>query len=300
MSLRVRLTLTYGLLLIAVVAGFGGVLFFSMLQALQSEIDRRLEARAGQVQLALWNGPAPSSLEAISSSTLDLSPLGIQNAQSLYVQLVAPDGSIVARSASLQAAGLPVDAQSFQEALAGRRAVSDMVVEGNHPVRILNVRIAVGGSIVGEPIAVGRSIVGVLQVGQSQEPLRQTMQNLGVLLLILGGVAVTGSVLVGWIVSTRALLPLRTMSRRAAAIAVQGDFSSRVGPVAQRDEIGQLASTVDHLLETVEQAFQKHREFVADTSHELRNPLLAIQANLELLPQVGDPQDEAECLAEAL
>lgn len=299
MSLRLRLTLTYGLLLVLVVAAFGSVLFFSMSQALQQEMDRRLEVRAGQVQLALWHGAPPASLDAISSSTLDLSPLGIQSAQSLYVQIVAPDGVVRARSTGLQAAALPVERLSFQDALSGRRAFNDVVVGGNHPVRILSVPIAVGGSIVGEPIAVGRSIVGVLQVGQSQEPLRQTMEDLGILLLVLGGAAVAVAVLFGWAVARSALLPLKTMAQRAADIAAQGEFRNRVGPVAQRDEIGQLAMTVDHLLETVEQMFRKHQEFVADTSHELRNPLLAVRANLELLPRAGDAEAQAECLAEA-
>src|SRR5687767_10713941 len=66
-----------------------------------------------------------------------------------------------------------------------------------------------------------------------------------------------------------------------------------------KDEVGQLASTVDQLLDTVEETLRHHREFVADTSHELRNPLLAVRTNLELLTRVTDARERAECVREA-
>ncbi|MHB8574212.1 MAG: sensor histidine kinase, partial [Dehalococcoidia bacterium] len=65
------------------------------------------------------------------------------------------------------------------------------------------------------------------------------------------------------------------------------------------DEIGQLSHTINGLLATVDSVLRTHREFVADTSHELRNPLLAIRTNLDLLDRVPDATGRAECLREA-
>ena len=288
MSLRLRLTLTYGLLLAAIVAAFGTVLFVSMEQALRIEMDRRLQVRASQVELTIWPGAESLTLEDISFATLDLSPLDALNAPSLYVQVLGRDGSIVAHSANLEQDRLPVDTAGLHRALDGERALGDVYADNGLQVRILSV-----------PISVSSGVVGVLQVGQSRQPLRDTMQGLGVLLFLIGGIAILVAAAVSWLVAHSALGPLRTMSQRAVAIATEGNFRRRVGPVAQQDEIGQLAATVDSLLETVDATLLKHREFVADTSHELRNPLLAIQANLELLERVEDAEAQAECVAEA-
>jgi signal transduction histidine kinase len=83
------------------------------------------------------------------------------------------------------------------------------------------------------------------------------------------------------------------------AIARQRAFDRRLGLGPRHDEVGQIANTIDHLLLTVEETLHSHRQFVADTSHELRNPLLAIHTNLELLDRVNDPADRAECVREA-
>lgn len=288
MSLRLRLALIYGALLILIVAAFGAVLFAAMGRALSAEMDRRLEVRASQVELAIW--PATESLTSddVTSAHLDLSPLTSLNAPTLYVQILERDGHVVARSTNLEAADLPIETDGLSRALAGQRAFGDVVVEDSHPVRILSV-----------PILTPDRVAGVLQVGQSRLPLRRTLEDLGVLLVVLGLGAVAAGGAVCWFVADRALRPLQTMALRAGGIAAEGDFHRRVGPVSQTDEIGMLAATVDHLLQTVEATLQKHGEFVADTSHELRNPLSSIQANLELLEKMADPKDQAECVAEA-
>jgi two-component system, OmpR family, sensor kinase len=287
-SLRLRLAAIFAVLLILTVAGFGLILFLAMGRALSAEMDRRLEVRASQVQLTIWPGTETLSVDGITSARLDLSPLLSLNAPTVYVQVVSPEGEVLARTANLEAAEFPVEPESLASARTGRRGFGDLMVEDGHPVRILSV-----------PIYARDRIAGVLQVGQSRLPLHRTMKELGTLLLALGLVAgALGAVVCLW-VAGRGLRPLQTVAQRAREIAQQRNFHHRVGPLPQTDEVGQLARTVDYLLETVEGTLSRHREFVADTSHELRNPLLAIQTNLELLRKVESPTDQLECLEEA-
>lgn len=96
------------------------------------------------------------------------------------------------------------------------------------------------------------------------------------------------------------LRALTTMSEQAATIAARRDFSRRLQLAHRQDEIGHLAQTVNHLLATVETTIQSHHDFLADTSHEMRNPLLAIRVNLELLNRVDDPESREECVRESL
>jgi signal transduction histidine kinase len=60
-----------------------------------------------------------------------------------------------------------------------------------------------------------------------------------------------------------------------------------------------LARTIDNLLQTVEETVSSHRQFLADTSHELRNPILALRTNLDLLDRVHSPAERSECIREA-
>jgi two-component system OmpR family sensor kinase len=82
----------------------------------------------------------------------------------------------------------------------------------------------------------------------------------------------------------------------AVAAAVDGgDLSLRTGAEGTRGEVGVLASAFDRMLERLERAFTRQRDFVSDASHELRTPLAVLRAQVELLDrEAGDPhQHEA-------
>jgi two-component system OmpR family sensor kinase len=71
-------------------------------------------------------------------------------------------------------------------------------------------------------------------------------------------------------------------------------------PVPLRnDEIGQLATTINELIATVEQTLGQQRQFLADTSHELRSPLTAVLANLDLLRRDLDAHERELSVREA-
>jgi heavy metal sensor kinase len=266
---------------------FGVVLYTTMRETLEAETDRRLQVRASQVQLTIWPDTQSLTPEDITSAKLDLAPLAELDAPGLYVQVLDRAGEVVATSDSLRGVSLPTDPASLARALRGQRAFSTVSLDGGR-VRMLAV-----------PITLDDRIVGVLAVGQSREPLRDTLDRLRALLLALGAVALAVAALVGWLVAHRGLRPLGTISHQAAAIATERDFGQRLGLAERPDEVGQLARTIDLLLATVEDTLRRHREFVADTSHELRNPLLAIRTNVELLERVDDAEARAECVREA-
>jgi two-component system OmpR family sensor kinase len=100
-------------------------------------------------------------------------------------------------------------------------------------------------------------------------------------LLALLGTATT--LVGGWFVASRALRPVATLTETASTIADSRDFKRRVPVESPRDELGQLADTFNGMLASLEQAYQIQRRFVSDASHEMRAPLTAIQANLEIL-----------------
>jgi len=283
------LTLTYSVLVGLILAIFSAVLYGTMRVNLEAEADRRLVVRASQVELTIWPETKSLTAEDLTAAKLDLTPLEDLRAPSIYVQVSDRGGNSIAASENLRGVALPVDEGVVAGALEGTQAFRDLVLEGGRPLRLLTV-----------PINVRDRVVGVLTVGQSRQVLQDTMDSLRTLLLVLGAGALAIAGAIGWVVADRGLQPLAAMARRAALIAAGRDFSRRLDHRGPSDEVDRLARTVDELLRTVEETLRQHRDFVADTSHELRNPLLAIRTNLELVARMPRREQRIECVQEAL
>jgi signal transduction histidine kinase len=65
------------------------------------------------------------------------------------------------------------------------------------------------------------------------------------------------------------------------------------------DEIGRLAATFDAMLDRLQDAFARERQFISDASHEFKTPLTVINANAQLIRRWGDgdPAVRAESYA---
>jgi signal transduction histidine kinase len=87
--------------------------------------------------------------------------------------------------------------------------------------------------------------------------------------------------LVGWIFSKRALRPISKVMNAVEGILPQ-KLDTRLEVPNQKDEIGRLTTTFNKLLDRIETAFQMQKIFVANVSHELKNPLTKIRSQLEV------------------
>lgn len=87
--------------------------------------------------------------------------------------------------------------------------------------------------------------------------------------------------LVGWFVAGRLLRPVRHLRETAQRISDTG-LDQRI-PVSGRDELSDLARTVNAMLDRLEQSFAQQREFMDDAGHELRTPITILRGHLELL-----------------
>ena len=115
-------------------------------------------------------------------------------------------------------------------------------------------------------------------------PLSETEETLGHLvrgLIVAGPVGLLLATVGGYLLAAAALRPVESMRRRAGVISATTP-GARLPVPPSRDEIRDLALTLNEMLTRLEAALEHERRFVADASHELRTPLALLKAELEL------------------
>ncbi|MFB9472801.1 sensor histidine kinase [Nonomuraea salmonea] len=83
-----------------------------------------------------------------------------------------------------------------------------------------------------------------------------------------------------WYGVGRVLAPVEQIRQGLQRISAE-DLSSRVAVPDSRDEVAELAATVNETLDRLEDAVERHRRFVSDASHELRTPIAGLMVRLE-------------------
>lgn len=112
-----------------------------------------------------------------------------------------------------------------------------------------------------------------------QEVARFTVIAIGILFLL--------SIVVGWVMSGRVLKPVGEITTVAREIQAS-DLSRRIALEGPDDELKRLGDTFDGMLERLDTAFSSQRQFLADTSHDLRTPLTVIRSYVDLLTRDPD------------
>lgn len=122
-------------------------------------------------------------------------------------------------------------------------------------------------------------IRGVVSVTETQKEFLIAVRFAVILLPL----TVILTALMGYRLIRRTLLPVRQMTETVQEIQKDGDLSRRIGVSQEtgKDEFYQLAGTFDGMLESLEQAFLRERQFTSDVSHELRTPVSVILAQCE-------------------
>src|SRR5690606_9211892 len=112
--------------------------------------------------------------------------------------------------------------------------------------------------------------------------------------LVASGVMIVLIIVVGAFAAGRLLRPLRQMRETAERVSGQ-DLEERL-PVEGRDDVSELARTMDDMLDRIDASLGAQRQLVSDVRHELRTPITIVRGHLELMDP-EDPQDVRETQA---
>jgi len=296
MSIRVRFTLVYNLILLATLTVFSVALYniqaINTLRTLKSALTKSSdEVAINLIPLVLLYPPSlgpnlqesdPRLFENLSNA-LEIKSLRERE----IVRVLDATGNLVAAPFGLADKGLPISKEGMEQ-----------LQNGNAWWETTNV--GVNLLVLNRPIIVDNQLYMILQVArpltereQSLHALRNTLITADLVVLVLASI-------IGWVLSGYLLRPIKRITQTAQQIGNEQDFSRRVDYNGPNDEVGQLAKTFNTMLEQLEEAYKKvsgalemQRDFLADVSHELRTPLTTLRGNLGLLrhePPI--PEDE--------
>ncbi len=283
-TLRLRFALWIAALLLIVLAAFGAFVYFSLAQSLAASIDDSLRLSSSQAIAAvnIENGQINFSDSLPEITAADLRDRG------MTIRILNPAGKIVQAVGPYRA--LPVATDSL---LAAQRQASVFATLAD-PVTQVTVRFYTA------PIVENGQLVGIVQVAQSLDSVRATLDQLLATLLLGGPLLIIFAALGGYFLAARALAPIDHITRTAREIADgHTSLSTRLDLPASDDEVGRLATTFDIMLDRLDATFQRERRFTADASHELRTPLAAMQAILGVIRERRrTPEDYEQALAD--
>jgi len=116
----------------------------------------------------------------------------------------------------------------------------------------------------------------------------RNQEALGLLLDELTGVLLTGTVVLiigfgiaSWLLTGAALRPVNRLREEAESLSEVG-ASAQLPVPAGRDEVSQLAVTLNAFIERLRRGVDREKQVVSDASHELRTPLAVLKTQLEL------------------
>jgi two-component system, OmpR family, sensor kinase len=287
-SIKWRLQLWYGLILVVVLTGFGVTAYQlergRVLRKVDDELNLRLHLVAGALRPPPPEhgfGPPPDhfpdgqtergGLEHVpppASGKFQLPPwaehfFGTNAGENFYF-VVSREGKEIARGGEVPSriVWAPFDGNYFnhvnrQPELKPARPVPVWTEDDFREIRDF--------SPSGDDIVIGRSLTPEIK------ELDRTALNLmavGAAILLIG---LAG----GWWFVGRALRPIADISATAAGISA-GDLSQRINIAETESELGRLAAVLNSTFARLETAFAQQRQFTADAAHELRTPVSVI------------------------
>ncbi|OGO45548.1 MAG: hypothetical protein A2Z05_04735 [Chloroflexi bacterium RBG_16_60_22] len=283
MPIRWRLTLWFVLILSVILILSGVVLHILLQRYLINQVDDSLRVNSARVHGTLGQHDIPEPLDyAVIHSKLP--PVNEFASPGIYIQLIDRSGGVVVKSSNLGEQELPVNPSLISRGFTGEATIATVSAGGSATVRIM-----------ASPLYLQDRVL-LLEVGQSLNHVADTMGQARWALLASTLVALILAAVSGGAIVRGALSPVSRISQTARSIEASSDLSRRVGYAGPADEIGELATTFDHMIEHLDRVFQSQRYFVADASHELRGPLTVIRGNIDLLKRQLSQEDREESL----
>ena len=254
-SIRFRITVIAALAVALVLGIFAVVLIGVQRRELTRNVDSTLRLRADDIAAFIT---ASDEVPTVLSNRI---------ADETVAQLVSLDGEVVAASTNIPPGPIVPSGATTTETIRTKNIL--LAENDDDDFRLLSRPLDVNGQTF------------VLHVARTLKDVREGTAILRTSLLIaIPSVVVLLAALVWWLVG-RTLRPVEAIRSEVADIG-GSDLHRRVPEPTTEDEIARLATTMNGMLDRLQDATLRQQRFVSDASHELRSPLTRIRTELEV------------------
>ncbi len=206
-----------------------------------------------------------------------------------FLEIRDPSGRVLVYPRSLNGQNLPFELQEVSE-LSQKKAIFQTIQINGQDFRLLSYWASRAEWL--RPL--------VLQVAVPLDLPRRERQNLILFFFIAIPLVLLAAAAAGFLMSQRALRPVKEMTQKARQMGSVGKLSERVPVPPAQDEIRELAETFNALLTRLEKAFDSQDRFISNASHQLKTPLTILKGELNLIKKHNPtPQELNEFLASA-
>lgn len=299
-SIKWRLQIWYGLILVAVLAGYG-VTAYQLERGRQfRQLDEELHRRLNAVMPLLRRPPPgqePDELRRPEQqggrngrgwegdfhfTPPDVALFDAAEGHPYYFAIFARDGSVMAHSSNA-----PVEITDPRDVPAAQnRPPTESGEDPNRPSLGARTDWPPGDGWhrepPGPPVTVRRgTFLKIYVFTPTQETIcagRDIRPELGELRLTAASLAGIGGLILfvglagGWMFVRRTLRPVSEIGATARKISA-GDLSQRINTAETESELGQLAAVLNSMFARLETAFAQQKQFASDAAHELRTPV---------------------------
>ena len=143
------------------------------------------------------------------------------------------------------------------------------------------------------PIEQNGKIKGFIVAAMPLESSLMVLLNLRNVLIVSYLLLLAGLYFISRYLAGRSIVPIKNITETTNRIT-KNNLNQRVELPLHRDELFDLSSSINELLERIQNAMERERQFTSDASHELRTPLSSLRGTLEVLIRKPRKQEEYE------
>ncbi|MFY7740394.1 MAG: sensor histidine kinase [Flavobacterium sp.] len=141
------------------------------------------------------------------------------------------------------------------------------------------------------PLVDNNKIIGHVIVAMSLDDATMILSNLKKILLIAFPLILVVLFLIARLIAGRSIKPVTSIIETSSTIT-RDNLKSRIQLPNNKDELYTLSETINNLLDRIENAIEREKQFTSDASHELRTPLAVIKGTMEVL--IRKPREKQE------
>ena len=145
---------------------------------------------------------------------------------------------------------------------------------------------------IGRPMTINEQYLGTIFINTPVTDLLITVEKSYQIIILLTIFAIIVAFILVYLFSKKISLPLIEINK-AAKIMASGNFKKRIY-INSKDEIGQLATILNDMAQSLDEQEKRRREFISNISHDIRSPLTSMRGFLQAIIDGTIPEEKKE------